>query len=303
MNRFLALTLLCLGASLTAQAQQFNISTSGATPKPAFVGSLWQTPDPSRAPAPSQRPAYVQEEVYAEPTEEAEDPVGDFKISYGYQFNDRSRSDPSGSRDMAGPFSFGVTLHPRLSIEFGFDTFLSSKAPGTPRTSGAGDMSLTTEFVAAEEKGSRPALSFVYTVGIPNASVDEGLGSGRFDHLVLAVLSNGLGEEGKNGTIGVAFGPSFAGKSGESGYVTAGRLTLSYGYKFQNGLGYGGRVAGKSRGGGKPSVASTTHALSYDFAKRYSVEAGVLAGLTSNAPRVGFFTSLTVSGNLRKIFK
>jgi hypothetical protein len=302
-KKYLALVLPFLAVTLPAHAQQLNAAASGAPPRPVFAGSLWEAAVSARQTAPSRRPALVQEEVYAEPTEEAESPVGDFKLTYGYQFNDHARNDPSGTRDMAGPLSFGVTLHPRLSVEFGFDTFLSSKAPGAERVNGAGDMSLTAEFVAAKEKGSRPALSFVYTATIPNASVEKGLGSGRVDHLILASLSNDLGEGGKNGTIGASFGPNFAGKQGEDGYITTGRLTLSYSYKFENGFGYAGRVAGKTRGGGKASVATTAHGLSYAFSDRYSAEAGLLVGLTSNAPRVGFFSSFSVSGNLGKIFK
>jgi hypothetical protein len=300
MKKYFTLILLLLCRPLPAEAQQLA-APSNTAPPPAFTRSLEQG---SR----TQQPTPVPEKVYAEPTEEDVDeeeksPVGDFTITYGFDFSDRPRNNPNGSRDMAGPFAFGVTLHPRLSVEIGFDTFLSSKEPASDRVTGAGDMSLSAQISAAEEKGSRPSLSFVYTATIPTASVEKGLGTGRVDHLILAALSNKLGADGQHGTIGASFGPSFVGRPGESGFITTGRLTLSYRYGFANGLGYAGRVAGRSRGGGRASRASTTHSLSYDFNERYSFEAGVLGGLTSNAPRVGFFTSFTVSGNLRELFK
>lgn len=236
--------------------------------------------------------------AYTKPTEEAESPVGDFSISYGFDFSDRPRNNPDGAREMAGPFAFGLTLHPRLSVEFGFDTFLSAKEPGSPRVNGAGDVSLSAEFLALEELGSRPSMSFLYTTTLPTASVEKGLGSGRVDHLLLVALSNKLGVDGRRGTIGASFGPNFAGRQGESGFITTGRLNLSYRYSFESGLRYTARIASRTRGGGRASRASTSHSLSYKFNDRYVVEGGVRGGLTSNAARFGFFTSFTVNGNL-----
>jgi len=267
----------------------------------ASVEPFWQHAEPlSRS---SWRtPRLTQDDPdYTKPTEEVEEddsPVGDFTISYGFDFTDRPRNNPDGARDMAGPFSFGLTLHPRLSVEVGFDTFLSTKEPGTPRVTGAGDVSLSAEFLALEEVGNGPSVSFVYTTTLPTASVERGLGTGRVDHLLLVALSNKLGERGRRGTIGASLGPSFAGRQGESGFITTGRLNLSYRYRFDNGLGYAARIASRTRGGGRASRASTSHSLSYAFNDRYGVEGGVLAGLTSNAPRLGFFTSFSVSGNL-----
>lgn len=304
----LALILLFLGAPLSAHARQLRASNSGVTPPPSFRGNLWQVDGAARQSPPAQQPTPVREEVYAEPTREPEEDEGEsevwnFDLKYGFEFSDRPRNEPGGAREMVGPLSFALKLHPRLNVEVGFDTFLSMKEPGAPRVTGAGDMSLTADVLAVEEKGRRPELSFVYTATIPTASVSKGLGSGRVDHLVLAALSKNLCQGGENCTFEVSFGPNFTGRQGESGFITAGQLSLSYEYQFKNGLGYSGEVAGETRAEDEPSAAATTHVLTYKFNDRYSMEAGLFVGLTSNEPRVGFLTSFTVSGNLRKLFK
>lgn len=304
-KKYFALILLFLAAPLSLHAQQFTVAPSETAPQPVFTGNLWRDERSARRGTPTQQPNAIQEEVYAEPTEEDEDEseVGNFDLKYGFEFSDRPRNESDGAREMVGPLSFGVKLHPRLTVEIGLDTFISTKAPATPRVTGVGDMSLTADILVVEEGRRNPSLSFLYTATIPTASVEKDLGSGRVDHLILAALSKELGEDGKNGTIGAQFGPNFAGRKGASGFVTSGRLSLTYEYEFENGFGYGGEVAGQTRAEDDPSEAVTTHALTYKFNDRYSMEAGLLVGLTSNAPRVGFFTSFTISGNLRKLFR
>lgn len=306
MKTYFAVVLLLLAAPLSARTQQLTAPLGKAAPQANFKGSLWQGEGSTRQNTPAQQPTPVQEEVYAEPTKEEDTEEGCevwcFELTYGVEFSDRPRNEPGGAREMVGPLSLVLVPHPRLEVEVGFDTFLSMKEPGTRRVTGAGDMSLTAVIVAVEQKGRRPELSFGYTATIPTASVAKGLGSGRVDHLVLAAISKNLCQGGENCNFEVSFGPNFVGRQGESGFVTTGQLNLAYAYEPKKRFGYKGEVAGETRAQDEASVAATTHSLIYKFNDRYKVEAGVFVGLTSNEPRIGFLTSFTVSGDLRKLF-
>lgn len=245
-------------------------------------------------PAVEARAAQADDEAAAKP---------DFEIAYGLNYRLASRSNRSGAKILRGPLALRYFTG-RFFFEISANTFRSRYPSTGPRVTGFGDTSVTGIVTAVTQAEGRPGVSFLYTLKIPTGSASKGLGSGRADHTVLGLIEKNVNPRTK---LGANVGGLFVGKSGESGFNSIGLLTLS----FQRDFGptvpeLGGprfrfytEVNNATRGtADTPSEIYNISRVRIRLTPRTSFTAGTQAGITSNSPRFGVFSSLSVTGNL-----
>src|SRR5437763_2328809 len=161
--RLLPAALLCLAACVAARAQMPTPTPQSDDDGPDFIVPARPT---ASNPAEFQRPGVLQ-------------------LEYGFNGNWRA---PGGSSEADTPLALRFAVSRRLLLEFDGDTPLSLGLAGT-RATGAGDTQLGVQAVLQHEARSRPGVAVAYYVKLPTASAARGLGTGRVDHSLLALVS------------------------------------------------------------------------------------------------------------------
>ena len=276
MRRWGCLTLFLLLPFAEAQARQ-------ATP---FAGSLLPH-------TPRQLPQGQEEEEIkpsrpgvANPAEIPE--PGVLQLELGYDSNLRAR-------DVRAEHTMQVTLRysaaKRLLLHLDFDAVRSETDEQTrERETGFGDTRVGFQFVALEEAEGRPALAFAYFAKLPTADESKGLGTGRFDHKLVGLLSKKVGE------TDVDFNAAYliVGREGEPGWEHGGQGALSISRDFKNHYGLVAELSGQSLDDVQPRGLFALGALRYKAGPRLAFDAGARFGLNPEAPRVGLFAGMTV---------
>ncbi|HEX7956971.1 MAG TPA: transporter, partial [Pyrinomonadaceae bacterium] len=171
---------------------------AGASARQAgtFAGNLFS---PALRPPPTRpRPQQPQEEEEIKPTRPgvanpAEIPEpGVLQLELGYDSNFRSG-------ELRDEHTLPVTLRysaaKRLLLHLDFEAVRSQTDEATrERATGFGDTRVGFQVVALEDAPGRPALAFAYFAKLPTADEASGLGTGRFDHKVVALVSKKVGE-------------------------------------------------------------------------------------------------------------
>ncbi|MBA2503605.1 MAG: transporter [Pyrinomonadaceae bacterium] len=214
--------------------------------------------------------------------------AGVLQLEYGYDGN-LQREDFRSQQTAPLALRFAATR--RLLLEFDLDTVISERTEETaPRMTGVGDTRLGFQIVALEDTESHPALAFAYYVKLPTASEEMGLGTGRVDHRVVALLSKKFGET--NLDFNVAY--LNVGRETGSGRESGGQVALSVSREFQNNFGFEAELAGQSEDDSQPRGIFALGALTYRANRRLRFDGGLRFGLNPDAPRVGVFAGLTV---------
>jgi hypothetical protein len=281
--RYLLFAAVCLTLAATVQAQQLitSIPATDALPSPAAQaqGEEEDFIVPSR---PSlSNPAEFQR-------------AGVLQLEYGYDAAFRA----AGFRvQQVAPLALRFAASRRVLLEADLDTVSSQTDETHTRMTGIGDTQLGVQVVAVKETEEHPALAFAYYVKLPSASQNKNLGSGRFDHKILMLVSKKVG-----GTT-VDFNAVYLinGREHESGWVTGGEYALAFSHGFKKKLGVQGEISGQTKDDAQPVGLFTLGALTYNVNRRLVLDGGMRFGLTSDAPRVGVFAGLTVGiANLYK---
>lgn len=274
-------------AAAAARAQQ---------PAPPFRGSLLRPVAAGRASAAEGNlaPQEEEEEEVVKPSRPgvampAEIPEpGVFQIEFGYDGNFRARETRA---EHALPLTLRFSAAKRLLLEADVETFKSeTDAETRERRSGVGDTRLGFQLVALEDRPGRPAVAFAYFVKIPSASEEKGLGTGRFDHKVVGLLSKKFGRTDLD--FNVAY--LLVGREGGGGWEHGGQGALSVSREFENDFGFEAELSGQSHDDVQPRGVFALTALTYKAGPRMVFDAGVRFGLNPEAPRVGVFAGLTV---------
>lgn len=213
--------------------------------------------------------------------------AGVLQIEFGYDGNFRAADFKS---DQTAPLAIRFAAADRLLLEADFDIVKSETDEMDLRMTGVGDTRLGFQVVALKDTEQHPALAFAYYVKLPTASKDKGLGTGRFDHKILLLLSKKLGavDMDLNGAYLVV------GREDETGWVTGGQGAVSFSGEFKNGFGLQGELSGQSKDDVQPKGLFALGALTYKANKRLVFDAGMRFGLNPDAPRVGVFAGFTV---------
>ena len=213
--------------------------------------------------------------------------AGVLQIEYGYDGNFRAADFQS---EQTAPLAIRFAATDRLLLEADFDTVKSKTDEMGPRMTGIGDTRLGFQVVALKDTEQHPALAFAYYVKFPTASKDKGLGTNRFDHKLLLLLSKKLG------TVDMDLNGAYliVGREDEPGWVTGGQGAVSFSGEFRNGFGLQGELSGQSKDDVQPKGLFALGALTYKANKRLVFDAGMRFGLNPDAPRVGVFAGFTV---------
>jgi hypothetical protein len=266
---------------------------AGASARQAspFAGNLLV---PAPRPRQQQPPPPSEEEPEIKPSRPgvanpAEIPEpGVLQLEFGYDSNFRSR-------EVRAEHSMPVTLRysaaKRLLLHLDFDAVRSeTDALTRVRETGFGDTRVGFQFVALEEAEGRPALAFAYFAKLPTADESKGLGTGRFDHKFVGLLSKKVGE------TDVDFNAAYllVGREGAPGREHGGQGAVSVSRDFKNHFGFEAELSGQSLDDVQPRGLFALGALRYSKGKRVVFDAGARFGLNPEAPRVGLFAGVSV---------
>jgi hypothetical protein len=276
LTRCLFLAWICLTLAATAQAQQLvrSIPATDALPSPAAQSQNDEEDFivPSRPslsnPAEFQRPGVLQ-------------------VEYGYDANFRA---DEFRTQQAAPLALRFAVTNRLLIEADLDTVRSETDETGTRMTGLGDTQLGFQVVAVKGTEEHPALAFAYYVKLPSASENKNLGTGRFDHKILMLVSK------KYGQTDVDFNAAYliVGRENENGWVTGGQAALSISHEFENNFGLESELSGQTKDDVQPIGLYALGALTYKVNRRLVLDGGMRFGLNADAPRFGVFAGLTV---------
>ena len=212
---------------------------------------------------------------------------GVLEVEYGYDADFRGEDfDVQQTTPLAIRFAAGR----RLLLELNSEGIKSETDLGGERVTGIGDTQIGFQVVAAADTGQHPALAFAYYLKLPTASRSKGLGSGRFDHKLLFLVSRKLGE------TDVDFNGAYlaAGREEGGGWLHGGQAALSFGHDLTEKLNLQWELSGQSVDEAQPRGLYALGALAYKVHRRLVLDWGARFGLNPEAPRVGAFAGLSV---------
>jgi hypothetical protein len=213
--------------------------------------------------------------------------AGVLQLEYGYDANFRAAEFRT---QQSAPLSLRFAASQRLLLEASLDTVISETDESGTRLTGVGDTRIGFQVVVLKDTERHPALGFAYYVKLPSASEEKGLGTGRFDHKFITLISKKLGsvDMDLNGAVLVV------GREDASGWVTGGQGALSFSGEFENGFGLEGELSGQTKDDVQPKGLYALGAITYKVNRRFRLDGGMRFGLTEDSPRVGVFAGMTV---------
>jgi hypothetical protein len=213
--------------------------------------------------------------------------AGVLQIEYGYDASFRAKDFRS---QQSAPLSLRFAATGRLLLAANLDTVESERDESGTRMTGVGDASIGFQVVALKDTRRHPALAFAYYAKLPSASREKGLGTGRFDHKFLTLLSRKFGSVDMDleGAVLVV------GREDAAGWVTGGQGAVSFSREFENGFGVESELSGQTKDDEQPKGLYALGAVTYKVNRRLSLDGGIRVGLTDDAPRFGVFAGASV---------
>lgn len=263
----------------------FHVSAHARQAGP-FAGNLLSAASPTQQPEEEETEVKPSRPGVANPAEIPE--AGVLQLEFGYDSNFRAREVRA---EQTLPVTLRYSAAKRLLLQLDFDAVISeTDGPTRVRSTGFGDTRVGFQVVAAEEGKGHPALAFAYFAKLPTADEAEGLGTGRFDHKLVGLLSKKVGE------TDVDFNAAYllVGREGELGWERGGQAAVSVSRDFKNHFGFEAELSGQSRDDVQPRGLFALGALHYTKGRRVVFDAGARFGLNPEAPRFGLFAGMTV---------
>jgi Putative MetA-pathway of phenol degradation len=262
--RLLPHALLCLVACGSARAQIQTPTPQAEDDEPDFIVPARPT---ASNPAEFQRPGVLQ-------------------LEYGFNGNWRA---PGGSSETDTPLALRFAVSRRLLLEFDGDTPVSQAAGGS-RVTGAGDTQLGVQAVLEHEAPSRPGVVLAYYVKLPSASAARGLGTGRVDHSVLALVSKKVGQTDFDFNAVYLL----AGRTTDDGHASSAQAAFAASRDVTERVGWQGELSGYTRNDAQAGAAFGLGVVTYQVNRRLVLDGGLRLGLTPDSPRLGAVAGLTV---------
>lgn len=269
--RFYATALLFLAASSLALAQQ-----SSPTPQDPQPAAPDQNDDPGlsrRKRGRVSRPAEFQG-------------VGALQIEYGYNGDFKAQA---FNVNQAGTVTLLYNATSTLQLQIDHDTFTSQTDLTGYRATTSGDIHLFAQFTALRDTPKHPALALTWFTKFPTASTAQGLGSGRYDHKLIAQVSKEFGEY----DVDFSAAAVINGRPGLPGYQTGGQFALGFTRNYKSGFGLQAEIFGESIDSDEPRGKFALGAISYQVNPRFAIDFGLRFGLNPAAPRFGVFGGVT----------
>lgn len=269
--RFYATALLFLATSSIALAQQASPTSQDTQPV-----AQDQNDDPGlsrRKRARVSRPAEFQG-------------VGALQIEYGYNGDFKAQAFNVNQADTV-TLLYNATATLQLQIDH--DTFTSQTDPMGNRATASGDTHFFAQLTALRDTPKHPALALSWFTKFPTASTAQGLGSGRYDHKLIAQVSKEFGEYDVDFSAAVVVN----GRPGLPGYQTGGQFALGVTRNYKSGVGLQAEIFGESIDSDEPRGKFALGAVSYQVNPRFAIDFGLRFGLNPAAPRFGVFGGVT----------
>src|SRR3954469_7583685 len=197
---------------------------------------------------------------------------GVLQIEYGYAGSFRHK-DASTQQTAPTPLRFAVAR--RLLLELDLDTVNSQKDATGARVTGVGDTAVGIQGVAVRETEKHPALALAYYFKLPTASEMKGLGSGRVDHKIIALVSKTVGQT----DIDCNAAYLIDGREGGAGWVTGGQAALAVSQNLKRNYSLQGELSGQTKDDAQPPGVFALGALTYKVNRRLVLDSGMRFGL------------------------
>ncbi|MDQ1559958.1 MAG: hypothetical protein QOD32_3018 [Pyrinomonadaceae bacterium] len=210
------------------------------------------------------------------------------QVEYGYDADFRGRELRT---EQTAPLALRFAASSRLLLELDLDTFKSETDEATrERETGVGDTRVGLQVVALKDTTQHPALAFAYYVKLPTASEEKGLGTGRYDHALVFLLSK------KVGRFDLDFNGAYLnhGREDGEGRESGGQAAFAFSREFENNFGFAGEFSGQSLDEAQPRGVYALAAATYKVNRRLQLDGGMRFGLTPDAPRAGVFAGMTI---------
>jgi hypothetical protein len=219
---------------------------------------------------------------------------GVLQVEYGFDANFRAEEFRDQQRT---PLTLRFAASRRLLLQLDLDAVISERGEETRRReTGVGDTRLGAQVLAAEDGEGHPALAFAYFVKLPSANEDKQLGTGRFDHRVVALVSKKVGD------TDVDFNVAYlnVGREDSGRRASGGQAALSFTRELNDKFGLVAEVAGQSEEDVLPRGIYPLGAFTVKVSERVQFDGGVRFGIGAEAPRVGVFAGITVGVGKRR---
>jgi hypothetical protein len=211
---------------------------------------------------------------------------GVLQLEYGFNGNWRAAGSAS---EQDTPLALRLAVSRRLLLELDTDSPLSQSSEGF-RVTGAGDTQLGAQVVLRHEDAHGPGFAVAYYLKLPTASATEGLGTGRVDHSLLALLSKKVDET----TFDFNAVYLNAGRTTAAGRASSAQAAVAASRNVTKRFGLQGELSGFTRNDEQPGALFALGVATYQVNRRLVLDCGLRFGLTSEAPRVGAVAGLTV---------
>jgi hypothetical protein len=228
--------------------------------------------------------------------------LGDFQLSYGYNYVLGARKDVLTSNKESAPAKFAFFFSPRFSVRVEASSVKSLKTEGLSRDTGAGDTAFGTNYILITEdpEKKRPGFAVDYSAKVPTAS--KGLGSGGVDHQLLAMFSRSFTKRLYGEIdVGVYIAGVAQGSSTKSGLISlVGSSGLGHGNAGDFKWNVLEEVDFATSVQGSPTSLISTTLLTRSLNSKWSVAGGINVGVTPYDPKFGFTFGVKYSGSFRK---
>jgi len=212
---------------------------------------------------------------------------GVLQLEYGGEFDFRS---PDFKNQQSGPSGvfFGVSRYLRLDVEF--TTVVSNKDRIEMRQTGIGDVNLGFKAVFRDKPKERLGVGMSYSITLPSASEEKGLGTGRVDHNVRFILNRTYGKND------VTFNVSYLniGRDDSERRASGAQMVLSYERELPRNFSLILETWGNSVSERQARGIYTLTALTYKINKRVRVDGGIRPGFGREAPNFNAFAGIAV---------
>ena len=220
---------------------------------------------------------------------------GVLQLEIGYDANFRSSGNYKDQQDIPMALRFAVSR--RVLIELDTDSPYSIRDADGQRNTGWGDTQLGIQFVLHHEKRSSPGVAFAYYVKIPTAIENKGLGTGRVDHSLIALVSKKFNKT----TIDLNGIYLLAGRTSRNGMDSSGQAAIAATQDLSKRFGIQGEISGSSRNDLQAGSMFGLGVFTYQLNRRAVFDSGLRFGLTPGSPRLGVVAGVTIGlANLYK---
>ena len=266
---------------------------SVAVPSPAQ--DLAPAPQTADQPVTSGKPANSPDLLEANPSRPSNSHSADLlapgllQAEYGY-LREWER-DSTLQNALGGELRFGVSRN--LEVRWGGNFLLCDQFPASQSCS-FGDQIFTGEYHLKNQSAHLPALAASYSIKVPTANDQLGLGSGGVDHSFTLLASKQV----RKFVVDLNLSYQLSGRPAASEHDQNGIVFLTVSHSLYGPLTFVAEFDGYSRLNAQtPAYASTLWALSWKVHRRVVLDVAVLPGITSSAPhkRVSFGVTYAIA--------